>query len=62
MITGKNVKLSQQGKEERRIDLNALRDMNEESLMGGFEKIYPLDDIRANEAKSEEYARYLEAA
>ena len=42
--------------------MNALRDMNEVNLMGGFEKIYPLDDIRANEAKSEEYAKYLEAA
>jgi len=59
MITGKNQKLSQAGKDEKRGDLNAIRDMNERNLLGGFELIYPLDEIRANEAKAEEYACYL---
>ena len=44
------------------MDLNAIRDMTEANLMGGFELIYPLDEIRVNEAKAEEYATYLEAA
>ena len=62
MITGKNQKLSQADKEGKRVDLNAIRDMTEANLMGGFELIYPLDEIRVNEAKAEEYATYLEAA
>jgi hypothetical protein len=36
--------------------------MNERKILGGFELIYPLDEIRANEARIEEYDRYLEAA
>lgn len=62
MITGKNQKLSQADKEGKRVDLNAIRDMNERNLLGGFELIYPLDEIRVNEAKAEEYACYLSAA
>jgi len=62
MITGKNQKLSHADKEGKRVDLNAIRDMNERNLLGGFELIYPLDEIRVNEAKAEEYACYLYAA
>lgn len=36
--------------------------MNERKILGGFELIYPLDEIRANEARIEEYDRFLEAA
>lgn len=31
-------------------------------MLGGFELIFPLDEIRVNEPKIEEYDRYLEAA
>ena len=62
MITGKNQKLSHADKEGKRVDINALRDMTEANLLGGSELIYPLAEIRVNEAKAEEYATYLEAA
>jgi hypothetical protein len=49
MITGKNYKLNAAAKEEKRIDLNALRDMTEENLLGGYTMIFPLEETRANE-------------
>lgn len=62
MITGKNQKMTLAEREEKRLDLNVIRDMNERKLLGGYELIFPLDEIRANEARSEEYQRYLDAA
>ena len=62
MITGKNHKLNAAAKEEKRIDLNALRDMTEENLLGGYTMIFPLEETRANEARAEVYASFLQAA
>lgn len=59
MITGKNQKLTPAEKDEKREDTNVLRDMSEQPILNGFRKIYPLDEIRANEAKAEEYRTYL---
>lgn len=36
--------------------------MEERDLLGGYEQIYPLDEIRANEARAKQYSEYLEAA
>lgn len=36
--------------------------MEEESLLGGYTKIYPLDDIRDNEEQIDRYKKYLESA
>jgi hypothetical protein len=36
-------------KDEKREEINILRDMREREILGGYEMIYPLDEIRANE-------------
>jgi len=38
-------------KDEKREDINILRDMHERDILGGYKMIYPLDEIRANEDK-----------
>ena len=62
MITGKNVKLTQAEKDDKRDDTDILRDMEEREIYGGYEVIFPLDEIRANEPRIEMYRSYLEAA
>jgi len=36
--------------------------MEERNLLGGYEQIYPLDEIRANEERIQRYNEYLETA
>ena len=62
MITGKNTKLTQAEKDEKREDMDILRDMEERKVYGGYEVIFPLDEIRANEPRIEMYKRFQEAA
>lgn len=35
--------------------MDILRDMEERNIYGGFERIFPIDEIRANEARIEMY-------
>lgn len=58
MITGKTAKLTQAEKDEKREDLDILRDMEERHFYGGFEVIFPLDEIRANEPRIEMYKKF----
>jgi hypothetical protein len=39
-----------------------LRDLQEKSIMGGFKKIYPLDELKENEEKIQKYKIFLESA
>ena len=49
-------------KEEKREEINILRDMTERNILGGYELVFPLDEIRANEEKIIKYNEYLESA
>ena len=49
-------------KEEKREEINILRDMTERNIIGGYEQIFPLDEIRANEENIRKYSEYLESA
>jgi hypothetical protein len=42
--------------------LNILRDLDEEKILGGYTKIYPLDELRKNEQKIEKYKKFLESS
>ena len=47
--TGKtDYKLSPEDKEEKRQAYDKRRNIDEESLLGGYERIYPLDDTKEN--------------
>jgi tubulin polyglutamylase TTLL6/13 len=62
ILTGKKPKLTAREKDEKREELNVLREMEERNLLGGYEQIYPLDEIRANEERIQRYNEYLETA
>ena len=42
--------------------MDILRDMEERKVYGGYEVIFPLDEIRVNEPRIEMYKRFQEAA
>jgi len=52
--------LTQVQKEEKRRELNILRDQVEVKLLGGYELLYPLPESPENEDRIREYAMYLE--
>ena len=58
MQTGKKIKLTQEEKDEKREDMDILRDMEERKVYGGYEVIFPLDEIRVNEPRIEMYKRF----
>jgi hypothetical protein len=54
--------LNAKEREEKRLEINILRDLEEQKIMGGFKKIFPLDEIRQNESRIEKYKKYLESS
>ncbi len=58
MQTGKKIKFTQEEKDEKREDMDILRDMEERKVYGGYEVIFPLDEIRVNEPRIEMYKRF----